>query len=246
MLTVRSHEEFFGYAKMAGPIFKQEKRLSWSARASQDSSDAVGKSSSTSRKPEPSIPETPEDDSEDRRHTLSIPAQPVVLSPSGVVSNSPQPISTYNTPAPAKKEEAEVEIDYLTVRSTHQHATAPSPSVCEREAFEARKAGSLDPSILVKLHQMGLDSDNDIKANEARLNEQMLEGASSRQAVEDTEGIWRKDTLLSPEERNAKLEQIEQEAEHGQQKLDSKSSAASQDSNAQGSGKPFKIEWLRV
>lgn len=245
---------------MAGPILKpQERRSNRSLGPDGDAStSSAGKSSaSIGRKPEPSIPETPEDETTEVVQPpgrLSVPPPVSVLSPSGVVSNSPQPISTLTTPAQTKS--ADANLDYLNVKSS-QHYTAPSPSICEKTSLDARKAGSLDPSVLANLAKMEIKeranelenkgiSPNGAAVASKALNDQMMAGASSRPGLNDVDGVFRRDTMLSPSERNARLELLESEAADGHARSGSSGDKSLKDAMEQGISKPFKIEWIRV
>lgn len=244
---------------MAGPVFKQEKRTPRNSFAGSDgdvtSPSAIRGSSYTGRKPEPSIPETPEDETTEpiqSPNNLNVPSIPSVLSPSVIVSNSPQPMSNANTPAQSKSVDSKV--DYLNVKAP-QHNTAPSP-ICEKDLLKARNASSLDPSVLASLAKMeikehGIDLDHHPlsplgMANAAKTaDEQLAAGASSRPGQEDA-GVWRKDTALSPQERNARLEFLESEATAAGGGSGSSGDPSLKEAMEQGASKPFKIEWIRV
>lgn len=252
--------EFFGYAKMAGAIQEENgtPRTPFGGTDGAFLSPSGNKSSSSaSRKPEPSILETPEEETgeeTDPSSNLKVPALPSVLSPSGVVSNSPQPISNTTTPAsPPREKINKPEVDYLNVKQP-QHNTAPSPIMSEREDPGARNASSLDPSLLASLakidiREQGIALDQQplsaapAAKGEKLADDQLAAGASSRPGLND-HGVFRRDTILSPQERNARLEVLEAQGVAAGDA--SKAELSLKETIEQGSSRPFKIEWIRV
>lgn len=249
--------EFFGYAKMAGAIQEDSGTPRFGGDGAVFSPSNGKSSTSAARKPEPSILETPEEEPGEEAgpsSNLNVPVVPSVLSPSGVVSNSPQPISNTTTPAsPPRQKVADPEVDYLNVKQ-FQHNTAPSPVSWERENPAARNASSLDPSMLASLVKMDI-SGQSIPLDQQPLptagatqagkpaDDQLAAGASSRPGLND-HGVFRKDTILSPQERNARLELLGTEDMSGANVSCAEHSL--QEAMEQGSSKPFKIEWIRV
>ena len=243
---------------MAGPVLDEGRSTPSALVGDGDNapiSPLAGKSSSwAGRKPEPSILETPEDETSEKGPSysgLGVPAMPSVLSPSGIVSNSPQPIS--NTTTPAHSKSADTKVDYLSVKAA-QHHTAPSPMPYEKASMEARNASSLDPSILASLAKLdirerGISLDQPqsplATAQASKTDEQLAAGPSHRAGLND-HGVFRKDTILSPEERNARLELLEAEASAHDTASGSAVDRSLKDVMEQGISKPFKIEWVRV
>lgn len=242
---------------MAGPVLEDGKNTPSDLVGGVDGapiSPPAGKSSSwAGRKPEP-ILETPEDETFEKEPSysgLGVPSMPSVLSPSGIVSNSPQPIS--NTTTPAHSKSADSKVDYLSIKAP-QHNTAPSPMPCEKASIEARNASSLDPSILaglakLEIRERGISLDEHpsplAMVGTAKTEEQLAAGPSNRPGFND-HGVFRKDTILSPEERNARLELLEAEASAQDTVTGSAADRPLKDVMEQGISKPFKIEWVRV
>ncbi|KAK4048684.1 hypothetical protein OIV83_004654 [Microbotryomycetes sp. JL201] len=90
---------------------------------------------------------------------------------------------------------------------------------------------TLDPALLKQDPKSA--SDGPVGANAVDL--QRIAGSSGHDGKVDDDGVWRKDTLPTPAERNARLENIEDKtAEPGSRSLSA------------GWGKPFKVEWIKV
>jgi hypothetical protein len=81
-------------------------------------------------------------------------------------------------------------------------------------------------------------------ASASGVADQLAAGSSNAKPVQDDDGVTRKDTALSPEERNARLEILEKEDEAARNAEGRVPSL--QDSVDHGSSKPFKVEWVRV
>lgn len=256
---------------MAGPIVKQERRISCASRGGDPVAvDGVsGSSLSQSSGPlgrakEPPIPEEKAEEPSLQKPPLpqhlstsslttttgtKTTGEPL-FSPSGhhAVANSPLPISD----AEAVAEDAEG--GYLAVR-TREHATEPfSPSSYDTDKVARDAAAhhytSLDPGMLAKMGQMDINVVSPASVVAKGVVEQLAAGSSDRPAIPDVqyEDILRKDTLLSPEERNARLEVLEkgEEEVEGKKAHSGSKPASLQEAVEQGSGKPFKVEWIRV
>lgn len=246
--------EFFGYAKMAGPIVKQERRISWMSRKGEieggESSGSSGQKSSSSGRPaEPSIPEVDESSVQDRpagTDSLGVPGASAssrpIFSPSAshLVANSPQPMSDNPTPAaePHSRSADNAKIDYLNVRAHMTDPVSPGPL----QSQDVRRGDSLDPRLLSSMQRMDINVIS--PASASGVADQLAAGSSNTKAVKDDDGVTRKDTALSPEERNARLEVLEKE-EEAARNAEGKASSL-QDSVEHGVSKPFKVEWVRV
>ena len=261
--------EFFGYAKMSGPILKQERRVSWVARSNTESGDSSGSSGSSNktraqaRPQQPSIPELEENPRQDMASmpSLEIPGQGLTVSSplaspsaSALIATSPQPMSEAASPYPGQDSYPaayEGTSDYLAVQS---RMTAPPPLRPE-SAQDARRGGSLDPRILADMQRMqfkegSLTSHVDIKLINAisdnGVADQLAAGMSEGKGYEDEDGIKRKDTALSPEERNARLEILEKEQEQIREASGARKERTLKEAMEEGWGRPFKVEWIRV
>lgn len=230
---------------MAGPILKQDRRISWLSRSSPgdggESSSSSGAKSSSSVKPsQPTIPEDEEEAQEAKGTMSSRKRQTSSLSPflGPLVANSPQPLSDQPTPEiPADREITEV--DYLTSKG---QSAAPAAVKNTQAAPELRRGDSLDPRILTGMERLNVE--NVIPASASGVSDQLAAGSSSRAPVED-EGVLRKDTALDAEERNARLEILDKKEEERQQAA-GPAEHGLREAMEQGSGKPFKVEWIRV
>jgi hypothetical protein len=119
----------------------------------------------------------------------------------------------------------------------HLHASDPTPVTHIAPLEEA------DESIAAR---RGADLDVDLLANaEGGIKDICLESGAPPAHVAnpapDSDGVVRRDTLLSPASQNARLEIVEQEVERKKQTERRGSSTVDK-----GWGKPFKIQWLSV
>ena len=229
---------------------RQERRISWASHIAGENGDSSGSSnqrSSTSSKPkEPPIPE------EDPVAAGGL--QPVahdeikealglsMVSPSGlhVVASSPVPLSNPETPAALGGG------DYLTSHAAGESLTLPLSPSPDKLALEdaARKGGSLDPKLLAGMGKLDLKVTS--SASSRGVADQLAAGSSSAPGVVDEDGIVRKDTALEPEERNARLEVLEQEQEKVREASGLSKERTLKDAMVEGWGRPFKVEWARV
>lgn len=266
--------EFFGYCKMAGPIAKQEKRLSWKKNGGDDAEGSKESSGSSSQnKPatgsklrELVIPDdTPLPD----KSSLAVPVSPFpqsgetyLSSPSGshMVAGSPQPLTPSGPPSVAPSAlssqpmSAEGSVDYMSVQKperyhSHTNHALTDPTWQQRvlqEHHDERRGGSLDPSVLADMHKLDMKAATETAASRLE-KEQLAAGSSNRAGYMDGDGVLRKDTALTPEERNARLN------EHGHADGSEPDVAADPAENSphaetgeEGWGRPFKVEWIRV
>ena len=162
-----------------------------------------------------------------------------MVSPSGthLVASSPVPLSNSRSPTGG---------DYLTSHAAGESMTlpiSPSPEVLAL-ASEARKGGSLDPKLLAGMGRLDINVIS--AASDRGVADQLAAGSSSAPGVVDEDGIVRKDTALEPEERNARLEVLEQEQERVREASGLSKERTLKDAMIEGWGRPFKVEWVRV
>ncbi|KAL8280068.1 hypothetical protein RQP46_007649 [Phenoliferia psychrophenolica] len=218
--------EFFGYARMASAITDSAERTkSWSNRTSAPDS-------SGSTRP-PAIPENEE--------ATEYPARPNMLfteSEGRLADKSPMPL----TPAGSK-----LTTPTTTASGNQRVGSAPASMNPGREAnlsagghavaaklhmpkVEGRHGGSLDPKVLATVRNLPTEPEY-----HQLLLDQQTAGAAKAVAELTDDGVWRRDTLPTAEERNARLEKVADPTAGG----DSSASPA-------GWGRPFKVEWLKV
>lgn len=238
---------------MAGPILRQERRISWATHiageSSESSSSSNHRSSTSSKQPkEPPIPE--EDTSAVQRETL---LQPIntdlspglpMVSPSGghLVASSPAPLSNPVTPGAVAK------ADYISSQimsaGAGESSTLPLSPSPEKIAAEARKVTSLDPKVLVGMGKIDINVTEAVSSR--GVADQLAAGAASGSGFIDEDGVIRKDTALEPEERNARLEILEQEQEKARAAQGLDKERTLKEAMVEGWGRPFKVEWVRV
>lgn len=116
----------------------------------------------------------------------------------------------------------------------------------EEPTLAERRGASLDVTKLAELEEsmQGLSVDK-LQAGRERSAEEEQEqlGGTSQPAEMDRDGVWRKDTILSPNERNARLESLDA--------VDGEKSPSPPPKHGSGSSvlersKPFKVEWIKV
>lgn len=217
--------EFFGYARMAGPIHKDERRISWASRTQGDSSGSGSGSGSgahhsgSSGRPQPIQEEEGESESSQdpppASNTLSVPgpapgallrSSSAVLSPSEgrLAESSPTPLTPEPIPSGATGPKA--------------YTSEPNPFTKPPHTLSAptKKAESLQPSKLAEA-TAGLTISDQPVIDQLRL------GSNPSPAVND-DGVLRRDTAMTAEQRNAKLEQM--------------------DTSVVSWGRPFPITWI--
>lgn len=246
-----SLSEFFGYAKMTGPILRQERRISWAMHVAGESSESSNssnhRSSTSSKQPkEPPIPEEDAGSSREAEDSLrpidtNVTASPglPMVSPSGghLVASSPTPLSNPVTPG------SKIGTDYVTSHPGERSTLPVSPSP-EKIAAEARKFTSLDPKLLSGVAKIDIDVTE--SASTRGVADQLAAGSASGTGFVDDDGIIRKDTVLEPEVRNARLEVLEQEQEKAREESGLSKERTLKEAMVEGWGKPFKVEWIRV
>jgi len=126
--------------------------------------------------------------------------------------------------------------------------TSPMPELQDKDAREAaaRQFTSLDPVLLARMGQVDISVTSAASVSKG-VADQLAAGSSNKPPVPDEQydDILRKDTALSPEERNARLEVLEKEEEEVKVGTSGKDLSL-QEAMDQGWGKPFKVEWVRV
>jgi len=139
---------------------------------------------------------------------------------------SPMPQVPEADPTPTFSSEPKPYRSHLDIVS----ASFPGPSMKALSADERPKAGSMPLEITEGLKSVSLS----LSDEQLRNQEEMGPGES--EAKQDEDGIWRKDTALTVEERNAKLEQMGEEEEINEDKkfLD------------KGWGRPFAVQWINA
>jgi hypothetical protein len=187
---------------MKSGIGPEKKQLSWTSRNEDGSGSTTGLSVSLRNAP---IPE------ETSINFQSPP--PTLLSPSEnqLQRDSPLPIS------PGIESGSE-SFPSLTAQSDPNPQNVPTPSM-------ETQSESCDPHLLN--HHRPLE----LSASDQPVIDQLEMGSSDRLGEVDENGIFRRDTALSAEERNARLEKLEEEDGKRMEK---------------GWGKPFAVEWIKV
>ena len=262
---------------MAGPIAKQDKRLSWK-KEDGDDAEASRESSGSSSQNKPATSSKlkelviPDGDGPQESGSLAVPrspsarpGDPYISSPSGshMVAGSPQPLTPAGPPSAAPSAlnsqpmSAEGSSDYVSVQKSERYHSHTNHSLTDptwqqrvlKEHHEERRGGSLDPSVLADMHKL------DIKAatqtTSSRLEkEQLAGGSSNRVGFTDGDGVFRKDTALTPEERNARLNDPgradELQAPVAVDRPDTAEDLSRAEIGDEGWGRPFKVEWIRV
>ncbi|KAI5474526.1 YT521-B-like splicing factor [Pseudohyphozyma bogoriensis] len=216
--------EWFGYGRMTSPISSSlDRRVSWTSR-NDDSSGSNPRSDPSSR-PAPIPEEQPASFNATRPPILFSPSEerladksPLPLTPSGsVIPSTSSATPTKGDSAPAKLPNTRVA--QLTSSGEHVGALRAAP-----------RGESLDPKLLADVR--GELASLSIEADAAVLDQEAV-GGSSGVAEQDDDGVWRKDTIPTAEERNARLE-----------KMDEKTLAEGKPLST-GWGKPFKVEWIK-
>ncbi|KAM0789909.1 hypothetical protein ACM66B_006750 [Microbotryomycetes sp. NB124-2] len=231
---------FFGVARMASPIHADDSSSSSKATMSSRSDESLPPTHSNSFSRPATITEEmassrestllfPE--AEDRFTDMSplpVPESPAPTArPSGMVS-APPPTVDASTQDFAQASTAETLPATLAVASNLKLPDKPSKSE------PVARGQSLDPSLLVKKEQAPKSaSDGALGVKAVEL--QQLVGASGHDGQIDGDGVWRKDTLPTPAERNARLGQIEDRTEKPHS-----------GNMSEGWGKPFRVEWIKV
>ncbi|KAK4688378.1 hypothetical protein P7C73_g1732, partial [Tremellales sp. Uapishka_1] len=221
--------EFFGYAKMIEPINKEKaaaeaasRSVSWSSKVTNNSSSGSGSGSVPSKhKSQPQPARIREEDEDERPRAGSNPVE----RPTYLLSPSQPRVATSSPGELTPNEEAK-----LTPHALGERKTDPGRQNLDAQA--ALRSNTLDPRALrtksyfppVPIAQSMLDGN---------VERQQALGGSSRQQDLDDNGILRKDTILSPEERKKRTD--EKLPPGGEQPDDGESW-----------GQPFRIEWVRV
>ena len=262
---------------MAGPIAKQEKRLSWKKNADDDG-EGLKESSGSSSQNKPATSSKlkelviPDDDGPQESASLAVPVSPFapsgdayISSPSGshMVAGSPQPLTPAGPPSvglsalSSQPMSAEGSADYVSVQKSERYHSHTNHSLTDptwqqrvlKEHHEERRGGSLDPSVLADMHKLDIKAATQTAST--RLEEEQLAGGSSNRAgYKDGDGVVRKDTALTPEERNARLNERGHtdgsEPEVAADRPDPAEDSPQAETGDEGWGRPFKVEWIRV
>jgi len=256
--------EFFGFAKMAGSISKlptssMTTKKSSSSEGTKDSSSSLRATNMTimeegeafmspgifspsapqTDSPQPETPGRERSASRDSQHPAIAAIKRGVSAPIGGRIEIPQ--SGALAPRPAQslvdaKRQEEEETETLAERRGAD---------LEIEGLLLGKGGIRDLAITSQEEQeRRLQQHGQVLSNDSSQEEQQQSlGATSHPAQEeDEDGVIRKDTLITPEERNAKLEQMEESLPGGTEKRDNSGSSIFD----KGWGRPFPIEWIKV
>jgi hypothetical protein len=208
--------EFFGYAKMIEAVDKERAAM----RSVSHTSKITHGSGSSHSKPKSQPERISEED--DRTRLQSVPVSPeYLLSPSQarVATSSPGEL----TPA----EEAQIPVN------RGERHTDPSPPKLLPDGDSPAsapadvRARTLDPRSLNNPYFPPAPMASTL-VDEGDANRQQALGGSGRKQEIGPDGVFRKDTLLTPEERK----------ERGEERDDVV--------DPEGWGQPFKIQWIRV
>jgi len=220
--------EWYGYGRMTGPITHSEERThSWMNRSSGTTAD-----SSTSSSRPPIILEGEEGDATER--------PPLIFTESEarLADHSPQPLTPSSARQAGGGEERRGESAPASMNpgreallSAGGHAVAANLRLPKGEGH---RGGSLDPKALAAVRNIGAASSLE-KQHQVVLNQQLAGRGNKAAELSAEDGVWRKDTLVTPEERNARLENMEEV----------QIPSVTDDAKA-GWGRPFEVEWIKV
>ncbi|KAK4054038.1 hypothetical protein OIO90_003683 [Microbotryomycetes sp. JL221] len=253
---------FFGFARMASSIHSDS--LSSSSGNSKAATSSVSRSSEESQPPTATnsfprpatIAETEEavsgSSSSSRESTLLFPEDRFTdMSPLPVPESDAPPshAATSKTvratgmvsvpPCPALDEST----NEFAAASTSETLPATA-AVAENLKLPIDKAVKSEPvsrgltvdsSLLAVKEKAAIKSASDGAAGLRAAALQRMTGSSDQQPKVDDDGVWRKDTLPTPAERNARLEKIQD-----------KTTEMSSRQLSAGWGKTFKVEWIKV
>ena len=210
--------EFFGYAKMVEPIDK-ERAVAHSASVSTRESSS-GSSGPSRHKSQSQPSRIKEEDEDDRGRSESDPIRPTYfLSPSHsyLASSSPGELTPTDEPRTTDSR-GERKTDPLRRRIDPKRVAAIAP-----------RAQTLDPNA----GQPGYFPPVRNTAMSSKLeadNQQILGGSSRRQEFGD-DGVLRKDTALTPDEKKERAHEHRDEIH---------------DFGPDGWGQSFKIQWIKT
>jgi hypothetical protein len=225
--------EFFGYAKMVEPIDKAKA----AARAAQTSSksNSSGSLSGGSHPPPPTTLQ--EDKITEEDETEEAPQRPQWLQTqsSHFAASSPGQLTPHDDDSQ--------NLEYL--RRSERRTESPKPvgmgSIDVKSTMSApaatQRAQTLSPSALEEMDTVKplqepsfFDVVVPHSSQEGEARKQEALGGSSRPQNNEGDGVWRKDTVLSPGEKAIRQGQMENKDEFSPEEW----------------GTPFKIEWIRV
>ncbi|ORY73582.1 YT521-B-like domain-domain-containing protein [Leucosporidium creatinivorum] len=232
---------FAGYARMTSSIHQNansgssgENRISWTSRSSDEPPASAGSLSSPSYST--GIPATIHE--EDGTTTSN--GLPRLFSPSEqrLAETSPQPLTPGGTKLPSGSAPAT-----LSSAARREFLGEAERVAMEEAEFSLAnlhlpdgvgRGESLDPKLLTRRERDGAGGGDGVPQ---AVKDQQAVGASSKPGETDGDGVWRKDQLPTPAERNARLERMGDGINGGDK--------GARDVSAEW-GRPFRVEWIKV